>query len=482
MLEEQKLITCIDKEIKTENPYLKDILNSYKTSEFKNLKELPNIPADEKDFLGIVYQSLLNEGNKNLQGAYYTPQKILNKIFPKNFSGNEKFLDPCCGTGSFLLSIAESITNPENLYGFDIDENACFISKINLILKFKDKIFKPNIFNEDFLLYDKNLPKFDIIATNPPWGALSENSHKQRFSIINSGESFSYFIVKASEHLQETGMMSFVLPESILNVKIHADIREFILNNFHIEEINLFGRAFSGVLTNVVSLKLNKKVSETDTVINAKTQLKINQEVYKSNPHYNFAILDNKDVEILKKIFSTPYATLKDSFWALGIVTGNNAKHISSDPKFGEKIYTGKNIHKGEISNSNQYIKYNRENFQQVAPEEIYRAKEKLVYKFISKTPVFAYDDEQRLFLNSANILIPRLKNYTIKEVLQMLNSELFQYIYQKEFNEIKILKGNLSQLPFPKDKPFNILSSDDVFLLFDKLSKEDISYIKQQL
>ena len=99
---------------------------------------------------------------------------------------------------------------------------------------------------------------------------------------------------------------------------------------------------------------------------------------------------------------------------------------------------------KNKISDSENYINYTRENFQQVAPENIYRAKEKLVYKFISKKLIFAYDNKQRLFLNSANILIPKLENYTIKDVMTFLNSTLFQYIYTKKFNELKVLKGNL--------------------------------------
>ena len=37
------------------------------------------------------------------------------------------------------------------------------------------------------------------------------------------------------------------------------------------------------------------------------------------------------------------------------------------------------------------------------------------------------------------------------KTVLAFLNSELFNFLYAKRFNDIKILKGNLSALPFPK-------------------------------
>ena len=39
----------------------------------------------------------------------------------------------------------------------------------------------------------------------------------------------------------------------------------------------------------------------------------------------------------------------------------------------------------------------------------------------------------------------------SIKSVLAFLNSELFNFLYVKRFNDLKILKGNLSALPFPK-------------------------------
>jgi hypothetical protein len=85
----------------------------------------------------------------------------------------------------------------------------------------------------------------------------------------------------------------------------------------------------------------------------------------------------------------------------------------------------------------------------------MYRAEEKLAYKFISDKLVFAYDNTRSLFLNSANILIPQVPSMNIKTVMLFLNSELFQFAYRKKFGNIKILKGNLCELSFPK------LSSD---------------------
>ena len=466
--------------LSNKNEFVEQTLNEFGSN--KTNPKLLNIklPTDERDFLGIVYQSLLNEGNKNRKGSYYTPQHII-KNLSKNISKKTKYLDPCCGTGSFLLEVADIIDNPTNIFGYDLDKTACFIAKINLFIKFKNIKFCPNIFNKDFLTEDFKDIEFDIIATNPPWGAVPQKKYEKYFTQISSGESFSYFITKSANLLKTDGEMYFILPESILNVKTHKDIREFILNNLEISKIEILGRAFTGVLSKVVILHLKKNNQNKPITILHEGQTKhLCTDFYKKNTNCNFTPIDNKDVEILEKIYSQPHQKLdENSIWAIGIVTGNNAKHISTNPN-GEKIYSGKNISKNLITDTDKFILYNRKEFQQVAADNIYRADEKLVYKFISKNLIFAYDNKQRLFLNSVNILIPKLENYNIKTVMVFLNSILFQYIYNKKFNELKILKGNLMELPFPVTPP-QIPNDENIFKAFN-LTNEEIQYIKKEV
>lgn len=485
LLSQNELINLEKKPI-SNNQYILEILENY-TSKNINTELLKLELPQERDLLGIAYQSLMSEGNKNVKGSYYTPCSIIQKSL-LNLKPADKFLDPCCGTGSFLLEASKTISNPNNIFGCDLDKTACFIAKINLIIQFKEKTFSPNIINCDFLTTNLFDTKFDMIATNPPWGAITQDKYKKLFPQISSDEIFSYFIIKTSNIIKENGQLIFILPESILNVKAHQDIRNFILSNMSIDEISLFGKAFNGVLTDVITLKLiNKNFSNNQIKIFAKKAMTLSQDYYTNNPNNKFSIMDNKDAEILAKIYSIPHTTLKNnSIWGLGIVTGNNQKHIAKTPEKMQnphKIYTGKNIKKGELTDSEFYIDYQRNNFQQVAPDNIYNAKEKLVYKFISKKLVFAYDNKQRLFLNSANILIPDIENYSMIDVMKFLNSTIFQYIYQKRFNELKILKNNLIELPFPKHYKFNSeeLSDDNIFKIFN-LTQEEITYIKKEV
>ncbi len=439
------------------NSNVENILKEFRQNLVQEIFLL-NIP-NEASILDAVYQILLTEGEKNKKGVYYTPREVILELNELVDNDNIKFLDPACGTGNFLLSVADKIKNPENLFGIDIDPIACFITKIKLVIKFKSQKFVPQVYNFDFLnderlfqSYPLEEHKFDIIATNPPWGAqLSYIPESIRY-FVRSGESFSCFIIQANKYLAKDGICSFLLPVSMLNVALHKDVRKFILDNFNINKIAFLGKLFTGVLTDVVMLNLSRKKGNNLVELSGKgIKGSISQHVFESNLNYNFTKTNAEDVEILNKMYAIPHLTLEKSIWGLGIVTGNNEKYILENPKEDfEEIYTGKEITPYFLLPAKKYIKYKREHFQQVAPDNIYRAKEKLLYKFISSKLTFAYDDSKSLVLNSANILIPVLEGYTIKETLAFLNSSLFQFIYRKKFDEVKILKGNLLQLPFP--------------------------------
>jgi len=422
----------------------------------------------QRDVLGFIYQSLLEEGKKSQNGSYYTPEFIVEKIINAYVKQDSKVLDPCCGTGQFLLAFSDKINDPKNIYGIDIDEIAVRIARINLLVKYKDKNFAPNIVckntlfeigNYDlFSLNDENIRDFDVIATNPPWGAhfskTDINKLETSYPQIKSQESFSYFLSKSIDLLNENGIVSFILPESILNVKTHKDIREIILHNTSIKKVYYLDRVFKNVFTPVIRLDLSKKKNIEDIeVIKENEKYNIPQSRWANNENFIFDIHSNNfDTDIIDKVYKTKHINLKNNAdWALGIVTGNNKKYILSEPiKNSEPLYKGKDIDKFILKKPSNYIVFTPEKFQQVAPIEKYRSKEKLIYKFISKKLVFAYDDKQQLTLNSANIVIPKVDNYPIKVVSALFNSSLYQFIFQKKFSSIKVLKSHIEQLPLP--------------------------------
>ena len=95
-------------------------------------------------------------------------------------------------------------------------------------------------------------------------------------------------------------------------------------------------------------------------------------------------------------------------------------------------------------------IRFEPNLFQQVAPEPLYRAEEKLVYRFIGEGLTFAYDRSQRVTLNSCNILIPHIPGVTILTLLALLNSKAVQFYYQNRFRSVKVLRQFIEDLPLP--------------------------------
>lgn len=437
-------------------------LKEYKDISINKYLTQVSLPDDEHDILGVVYQMLLTEGEKNIMGSYYTPKSVVtNMVKNFSFSNNETFLDPCCGSGIFLTTV--SVKHPSQVFGIDKDHIAVLIAKINLLLKYRKISFTPQVYNWDFL--NKSiLHKFDYIATNPPWGSKIEAGK----------ESFSLIFKKSFSLLTQKGIIKFLFPEAILNVRSHKNIRKFMLDN-GLTSIYLYDGLFSGVVTKYVDIECRNNCKVDSFLLNNKQVIPINS--ISKSVNYVFNFLNAKDLAIIKKVKTKGIYSLDNSIWGLGIVTGDNKSKLYKEFSKGmEKIYTGKEIQPYSLKPAKNYIYYTRNELQQVAKEEIYRASEKLVYKFISKKLIFSYDNSASLFLNSANILIPSIPNMSIKTVAAFLNSPLFQFIYLKLFGEIKILKGNLLQIRFPK-----ISSSLDkkISNLVDKVLKGNIAEVK---
>lgn len=409
----------------------------------------------QDDWIGFVYQSLTAEGHRILKGLYYTKPVIVNEMLSDlRILNGEKLLDPCCGSGIFLLKVQHA--EMEQLYGIDNDPLAVMIAKANLMVKFNESNVYPQIYQMDFLLHATSALgdlRFDYIVTNPPWGTEKGKLHASE--IIQSKEKASLFFTESFKFLNQNGIQHFLLPTSILKIRVHSDLRRFVTHETRIESLKCYRERFKGVFTDFISLKVSKKPvfdKQNYLVYGINNEVSRKELVVRDDDFYPIPILNDRDEAIISKVERLRHDDLSHSQWALGIITGNNSKVLKDRPRKGlEPIYMGKDISKYSLKNASRYIKYNRADFQQCAKDEFYKAKEKLVYKFVSSRLCFTYDDKQRLFLNSANILIPELEGMSVKTVLAFLNSSLFNFLYVKRFNDLKILKSNLSSLPFPK-------------------------------
>lgn len=409
----------------------------------------------QDDWIGFVYQSLMAEGHRILKGLYYTKPLIVKEMLSGiHLLNGETFLDPCCGSGIFLLKVEHA--RMEQLFGIDNDPLAVMIAKANLIVKFNESSVYPQIYQLDFLVHASsalNGLKFDYIVTNPPWGTEKGKQHES--DVIASHEKASLFFTESYKLLNKNGIQHFLLPSSLLKIKVHADFRRFVMRETRLESVKCYHERFKGVFTDFISLKVSGRKTfgeQNYKVIGANNEVSLKEVKLSDDAFWPIPILSDRDEAILAKAERLRHDDLSHSQWALGIITGNNAKLLKDKPSKGlEKIYTGKDIGKYSLKPASRYIKFHRPDFQQCAKEEFFRAKEKLVYKFVSSRLCFTYDDTQSLFLNSANILIPEIEGMNIKTVLAFLNSSLFNFLYVKRFGDLKILKGNLSALPFPQ-------------------------------
>lgn len=456
--------------IKLKENNLIDALISNKRNALDFVKKYPTLFSFDyfyepnEDVLGLIYISCKNIGNRKATGAYYTPTKIVKSLISSLLPNeNMKLLDPCCGTGNFLIQLPNSVPF-SNIYGIDIDPISVRITRINMALKYPiipecDII---SHFSEIDYLANFAFSDFSIILGNPPWGynflETQKKILKEKYQTARKTnvESFNLFIEQSLNLLQEGGQLSFVLPEAILNVKTHLDIRKIILNNTNIKEIKYLGNVFDGVQCPSIILRLEKNKQKHSTIgmlIDDGTRNYIIKTKRALSSNYFSFLTDDEEYYILEKIKKTENCTylLNNAVFALGIVTGDNKMYISNEKnEDNEIVLKGSDIYKYKIKSSQNFISFQPENFQQVAPIEIYRCKEKLFYRFISNQLIFAYDDKQILSLNSANILIPKIENMNIKYIMCILNSRIAQFLFKKEFNSIKVLRSHIESIPIP--------------------------------
>lgn len=505
----QEATACLGKQLLINNDLY--VENSEIFSKIKeiyngiNIFQSFNIKNKNDDILGAFYQSVQSISCKSKAGAFYTPAEILTSI---KIPVNAKVLDPCCGSGSILINTLSKNHNPDNIYAFDIDEIALLICHINLILFFNNSFISPHIEKRDLIfsneidLFSKNDEKYDFIVTNPPWGSKLSKQQKDlllsRYPFLETTEVFSIALYNSLKKLSENGKLNFFLPESILNVASHKNIRKILLNSHRNIEIFPLGMAFKGVQSECVLLKLSEIMeNESQIIVEKDKKYKLNIKNITSPNYlisYNISEIDEK---ILNKIYSLGSERLsKTTKFALGIVTGNNKKYLHEKKiNDDEPVFRGKDILPYMLKSPETFIKFTPDVFQQVAPITMYRSK-KIVYKFISDKIVCALNDGN-LVLNSANIIISY--DYPMEILVCLFNSPVYTFIYQKKFNSKKVLKQHFQDFPLPilnydLSRKFNEVYSgilnntkkqedaDKIICSYFEISKKEYDYIKESV
>lgn len=463
--------------------------------------EIPWIQGD--DLLGLVYMSLSHLGTRKSRGSYYTPTHLVEALVHKCIARlkdrtSPKIMDPCCGSGNFLIKLfpvlvqnelaqglsqleAEQRVLGELIGGYDIDPTAVALAKINLGLLLETRSFlemqplktkiecRNTLESYEELLELGQLGNYDLMIGNPPWGydfteSEIEALRRNFITAEASVESFVLFIEFGIKALREGGLLAFVLPEALLNVQIHSEIRKLLLESSNILEISILGHQFSKVFTPTVTFlaqksgganpSLTTSVAPPVHIVVGEETFDIPQKRFLENRGYLFNVkASNQEEEILKQMRTLPGAMFLagNADFALGIVTGNNERFVSQESREGaEPVLRGNDIFKYHYVARGNYLRFEPEMFQQVAPVHLYRAPEKLIYRFINENLIFAYDNSQILSLNSANLVIPHLSGYSIKYILAVLNSRAAQFFHSASFSSLKVLRKHIESIPIP--------------------------------
>lgn len=418
--------------------------------ELYNALEAFKLPENEPDFLGAVYESMRNLGEKSKLGAFFTPSYLVSDL---KISSKAKVLDPCSGTGTILLSMIDPLNAPKEIHLRDVDELALRIAKVNFALFFNNTNLSVFTSCENALVWEC-CETFDFIITNPPWGAVRDEATQdaliQQNSDWKNADSFDVILSQAVKKLSADGRLVFILPESFLYVDSHLSGRKQIFESGNSIIIKDFGNAFKGVQSKVIRLDLDKSKKTSLKILRNNNEIELSTLLLEKNNYRPPAIKTNAELKLLEKLLSRPHTNLnKAAVFGLGIVTGNNGKHLQKAATKGtEEIYTGKELNPFGFSKAQNFIQFNPKSLQQTAPEALYRSP-KICYRFISDKLQMLADNKGVLLLNSINFFIPDSK-FNQKALAAFFNSPVCSFLFQRLFNSVKVLRSHLENLPIP--------------------------------
>ena len=96
-----------------------------------------------------------------------------------------------------------------------------------------------------------------------------------------------------------------------------------------------------------------------------------------------------------------------------------------------------------------KYIYPDPQAFFQIPPESSFESK-KLLMRYLSVKPVFAYDEEGLYFMNDVAAVVPRTPDIDLYFAEGYLNSKLVEFFYKIKFpHHNKFLKKNFNKIPF---------------------------------
>lgn len=246
------------------------------------LNEIDFTASEDRHLFNDIYENILKDlqsaGNS---GEFYTPrpvtQFIIDMLDPKL---GEKVADFACGTGGFLTCAVENLRKQqrnvddikvlgETIIGVEKKPLPHLLATTNLILH---DIDVPNISHDNSLTKDvrdlKESDYVDVIAMNPPFGGVEEDSVLINFpNNFQTKETADLFMTLIMYRLSDKGRAGVVLPDGFLfGEGVKTNIKEKLLSEFNLHTIvrmpNGVFAPYTGINTNLLFFEKGKSTEE----------------------------------------------------------------------------------------------------------------------------------------------------------------------------------------------------------------------------
>ncbi|MBP6049868.1 MAG: N-6 DNA methylase, partial [Chitinophagales bacterium] len=368
---------------------------------------------------------------------------------------------------SYLQNAIEYIKN--NRVKHNLPQSKELEKTINSFCVAEDNAFKP-----------EHNGGFDVVIGNPPYTyrkAIEENEKnyfKNNF-ISNEGnfDLYKFFMELLVRLTSNNSYSSFIVPNTFLSALTYKKLREIINSNFSVIEFYDLGlEIFENVVVESIVFTLRK------SKIKIPTQIKIQrdrlrdfsnlQDSYEINLQKYFDLdgtfniyLSDKHAKIIDKI-SLKSTSLSDiCYCTVGINTGYIKSELTSnfkiDARF-HKMLNGKDISRNYVEWNNEWIMYDTDFVKSkgelgraLPPEYIFLENKILVQRTrrgMKRKLVCYFDTEKYYNLNRLSNIVLKSKEYDLKYIYILLNSQLLDYYFNIYFNEYEVKPAHLSKLP----------------------------------
>lgn len=296
-----------------------------------------NLNNNYSELSHILTKKIKREIKKE-NGIYFTPPTTVNRCieFLKPYmSSVQNILEPSCGSCEFILALKREYPD-KHITG--VEYNEMIYDAIKYLEEENGQTI--NIIKSDFLKFDDER-KYDLIIGNPPYFVISKKDVNKKYYDYFEGRPniFILFIIKSVSMLNNTGILSFVLPKSFMNCLYYDKTRKFIADNFRI--------------INIVECKDRYIETEQETImliIQKGGEIEENSKFIISINNYTiFGIKD--DVEKIRNLYVGSTNLQEIGFKvSVGNIVWNQCKDILTDDSTKTRLIYSSDIKNNELT------------------------------------------------------------------------------------------------------------------------------------